>query len=99
MCVIYIDLKSAYNTILRGELCGKGLKGSGNINNPHKDDDPHILFYGVDYWDTQSKLAKKGNIRYLYNLPYYYLLNSRNILYYVLLQQLDMSMFLPLLLV
>jgi hypothetical protein len=33
---------------LRGELCGSGLKGSGNKNNPHSKLKQNILFFGAD---------------------------------------------------
>jgi hypothetical protein len=33
---------------LRGELCGKGLRGSGNKNNPTVSEDPHVKFYAAD---------------------------------------------------
>jgi RNA ligase (TIGR02306 family) len=33
---------------LRGELCGEGLKGSGNKNNPHAKLKQTIKFYGLD---------------------------------------------------
>ena len=33
---------------LRGELNGKGLKGSGNKNNPSTKEEPNIKFYAVD---------------------------------------------------
>ncbi len=37
---------------LRGELCGEGLKGSGNKNNPHAKVKQQIQFYGVDDYST-----------------------------------------------
>jgi RNA ligase (TIGR02306 family) len=33
---------------LRGELCGEGLRGSGNKNNPTIREKPHIKFYAMD---------------------------------------------------
>jgi len=35
---------------LRGELVGKGCKGSGNPNNPKAKEDSHIEFFGIDYY-------------------------------------------------
>lgn len=42
------------NLALRGELCGKGLKGSGNKNNPTLKEEPHIKFYGVDLYNSYT---------------------------------------------
>lgn len=40
---------------LRGELIGKGASnGSGNKNNPHKDAEPQIVFFGADWYDGKS---------------------------------------------
>lgn len=40
---------------LRGELIGKGASnGSGNKNNPHKDLEPQILFFGADWYDGKK---------------------------------------------
>lgn len=45
------------NIALRGELNGKGLKGSGNKNNPSQSEEPNIKFYGIDiYNDVTVKL-------------------------------------------
>lgn len=45
------------NLVLRGELNGKGLKGSGNKNNPSQSEEPNIKFFGADiYNDTTVKL-------------------------------------------
>jgi len=37
------------NLILRGELNGKGCKGSGNPKNPSAKLDTNIIFFGIDY--------------------------------------------------
>jgi hypothetical protein len=37
------------NIALRGELCGQGLRGSGNKNNPHANLQKQIIFFGADY--------------------------------------------------
>ena len=39
---------------LRGELCGKGLRGSGNKNNPSCNDEPNIKFYAIDFIDEEG---------------------------------------------
>lgn len=58
----YLDKLVAYckqnnqSIALRGELNGKGLKGSGNKNNPSTKLEPNIIFYGMDYYnDTTIK--------------------------------------------
>ena len=45
-------LTNSRQLALRGELCGQGLKGSGNKNNPHSSMKQQILFYGVDDYST-----------------------------------------------
>lgn len=42
---------------LRGELCGQGLKGSGNKNNPHAKLPQQIIFFAID--DYSSGIAKR----------------------------------------
>lgn len=37
---------------IRGEIYGKGLGGSGNSNNPHKDSEPSLSIYGIDDYST-----------------------------------------------
>ena len=47
----YLDLLlilKMENVILRGELNGKGLRGSGNPNNPSVKNEPNIMFFNVD---------------------------------------------------
>lgn len=46
-------IKGNRSLALRGELNGKGLKGSGNKNNPSAKNDPNILFFGVDEFDIE----------------------------------------------
>lgn len=48
---------------LRGELCGQGLKGSGNKNNPHAVLKQQILFYGVDDYSSGAT-RKVGQARF-----------------------------------
>jgi hypothetical protein len=46
----YLDLLQGYNDIvLRGELNGSHLKGSGNKNNPSSKLQPNIQFFGIDH--------------------------------------------------
>jgi len=46
------------NLVLRGELNGQGLRGSGNKNNPSVKESPNIKFYGVDEFTNDT--AKLG---------------------------------------
>lgn len=51
--------KNNINLVLRGELNGQGLKGSGNKNNPSVKELPNIKFYGVDdFTYTTAKLGE-----------------------------------------
>jgi len=46
----YLELLEGYNdVVLRGELNGSHLKGSGNKNNPSSKLPPNIQFFGIDY--------------------------------------------------
>ena len=56
---------------LRGELRGRGLTGSGNKNNPAKDLDPDVVFYGADDYST-------GVTERLPNETFYYIINALN---------------------
>lgn len=38
--------------VLRGEIVGQGLKGSGNKNNPHTKDKQKMMVYGVDEYNS-----------------------------------------------
>lgn len=42
------------NLVLQGELCGKGMKGSGNKNNPHSQEETDIIFFNVCKYEHQS---------------------------------------------
>lgn len=42
------------NLVLQGELCGKGMKGSGNKNNPHSQEETDIIFFNVCKYEQQS---------------------------------------------
>lgn len=56
----YLPLLEAYckaskrNIALRGELNGGSLKGSGNKNNPSRNEAPNIKFFGVDIYDFNT---------------------------------------------
>ncbi len=52
--------------VLRGELCGTGLKGSGNALNPHAKMKQQILFYGID--DYSSGVTKKVSLTEFYTI-------------------------------
>ena len=58
----YLELLQEYcrnngrHLALRGELVGKGCKGSGNSNNPKAKEESHIEFFGVD--DYQHHTVK-----------------------------------------
>lgn len=62
----YLDKLNHYgynNIILRGELNGGSLKGSGNKNNPASKEQPNIKFFGIDV--IQKGIAHKlGNEDY-----------------------------------
>lgn len=45
-------IKSFGNIILRGELHGGSLKGSGNKNNPARKLNPNIKFFGIDVFEN-----------------------------------------------
>jgi len=61
----YMELLTNYcrendcNLALRGELVGKGCKGSGNPNNPKAKEERHIEFFGID--DYTRHAAKMDN--------------------------------------
>jgi len=68
----YLDemIKYSYDLILRGELNGGKLKGSGNVNNPASKLTPNIKFFGVDEYynniaEKQSYYQFIENINYL----------------------------------
>ena len=42
------------NLALRGELVGKGCKGSGNSNNPKAKEETHVEFFGVDDYSKHT---------------------------------------------
>ena len=56
----YLELLNEYcrsngrNLALRGELVGKGCKGSGNPNNPKAREESHIELFGVDDYNHST---------------------------------------------
>ena len=42
------------NLVLQGELCGQGMKGSGNKNNPTAKEPTDIIFFNVCKYEQQS---------------------------------------------
>lgn len=59
-------LENNLSLALRGELCGEGLKGSGNKNNPHTKLKQQILFYGAD--DYSENITKKLSSERFYKI-------------------------------
>ena len=53
----YLEKLNKYgkNIALRGELVGKGCKGSGNRNNPKAREDTHIEFFCIDDYNDHTK--------------------------------------------
>ena len=48
------------NLVLQGEICGKGMKGSGNKNNPSAKEPTDIIFFNVCKYENQSiKLSEE----------------------------------------
>lgn len=48
------------NLVLQGELCGQGMKGSGNKNNPSAKEPTDIIFFNVCKYENQSiKLSEE----------------------------------------
>jgi RNA ligase (TIGR02306 family) len=55
----YCD-KYKVNLVLQGELCGQGMKGSGNKNNPTAKEPTDIIFFNVCKYENQSiKLSEE----------------------------------------
>lgn len=46
--------KNNTNIVLQGELCGQGMKGSGNKNNPHCKYPTDIIFFNACKYEEQS---------------------------------------------
>lgn len=67
----YLDLikkfRGKHNLILRGELNGGKLKGSGNKNNPASKEHPNIKFFGMDKVDVNNNAYKLSYEKFRYN--------------------------------
>ena len=59
-------LTNNLNLVLRGELNGQGLKGSGNKNNPDIKNTPNIKFFGLDNYDGFT--VKEGESYFQFTL-------------------------------
>lgn len=53
--------ENAFNTVLRGELSGGSLKGSGNKYNPARLEKPNIKFFGSDSIDAEGIAIKDSH--------------------------------------
>lgn len=42
------------NLVLQGELCGQGMKGSGNKNNPTAKEETDVIFFNICKYENQS---------------------------------------------
>jgi RNA ligase (TIGR02306 family) len=61
--------KHKLNLVLQGEICGQGMKGSGNKNNPHSKLPTDIIFFNVCEYEEQSiKLPETDFQAICYNL-------------------------------
>ena len=58
------------NRILRGELNGGKLKGSGNKNNPASKEQPNIKFFGVDEINDYGEAEKIPYIQFKFEADY-----------------------------
>ena len=67
----YLDtiktFRGKQNLILRGELNGGKLKGSGNKNNPASKEPANIKFFGMDKVDVNNNGYKLTNEQFKYN--------------------------------
>ena len=67
----YLDtiktFRGKQNLILRGELNGGKLKGSGNKNNPASKEPANIKFFGMDKVDINNNAYKLTNEQFKYN--------------------------------
>ena len=59
------------NLVLQGELCGQGMKGSGNKNNPTAKEPTDIIFFNVCKYENQSiKLSERDFVLYSNTLEF-----------------------------
>lgn len=59
------------NTVLRGELNGGSLKGSGNKNNPASKEKANIKFFGIDYIDDLGIAKRVSYVEFKATCTYY----------------------------
>lgn len=63
----YLDIlvqyceKNRVNLVLQGELCGQGMKGSGNKNNPYSKKETDVVFFNICKYldDTSVRLGEQ----------------------------------------
>ena len=69
----YLDIllkDGSGNRILRGELNGGKLKGSGNKNNPASKEQPNIKFFGIDEINDYGEAEKILYIQFKFEADY-----------------------------
>ena len=69
----YLDIllkDGSGNRILRGELNGGKLKGSGNKNNPASKEQPNIKFFGIDEINDYGEAEKIPYIQFNFEADY-----------------------------
>ena len=69
----YLDIllkDGSGNRILRGELNGGKLKGSGNKNNPASKEQPNIKFFGIDEINDYGEAEKIPYIQFKFEEDY-----------------------------
>ena len=69
----YLDIllkDGSGNRILRGELNGGKLKGSGNKNNPASKEQPNIKFFGIDEINDYGEAEKIPYIQFKFEADY-----------------------------
>jgi hypothetical protein len=72
-------IKNECQIALRGELCGTGLKGSGNKNNPHSKLSQQIIFFAVDDYETGT--TRRMSLDDFYDICYILELNYAPIIF------------------
>ena len=55
--------RGSVNIVLRGELVGKGCKGSGNPNNPKAKEESHIEFFGIDDYSKHAAKLQNSEVK------------------------------------
>lgn len=70
------------NLILRGELCGRGIDGSGNKNNPYSNWDIRIKFFSIDVINKSGYAEKMEYSSFKRLCSKLDLLSARRIFFY-----------------